>query len=191
MQIEFEIKFLKIDPDMIRNKLQSIGAICTIPLRRMQRYVFAHPINKNAYIRIRQEGNKVTTSYKEDDEQKNLDSVKEIEVEIDNAEAMRRIYLLSWLREKAIQETYRETRHWNSITITIDRWPGLKPFIEIEGNNKRDVIYFLHELGLEEQKWVYGTVSDVYNKELWIPLDIINETPIITFDNPPTSYLGI
>jgi adenylate cyclase class IV len=52
----------------------------------MQRFVFAHPTKKNAYIRIRQEGNKITTSYKEHDEHQAIDSVKEIEVTIDSAE---------------------------------------------------------------------------------------------------------
>jgi adenylate cyclase, class 2 len=93
MQIEYEIKFLDIDPDTIRTRLQSIGAICTIPLRRMQRYVFAHPTKKNAYIRIRQEGNKATTSYKEHDDNNAIDSVKEIEVTIDNVDAMRSMYI--------------------------------------------------------------------------------------------------
>lgn len=188
MQTEFEIKFLQIDPDAIRDWLQSIWAICTIPLRRMQRYVFAHPYNPNAYIRIRKEWNKTTTSYKEDDGHKTLGSIKEIEIEIDNAEGMRNIYLLCWLREKAIQETYRETRIWNTITITIDRRPWLKPFIEIEWPQEIDVNNFLKVIWLDKNDWLYGTVSDVYHHELWIPLDMINEMPVITFDNPPLHY---
>jgi hypothetical protein len=35
-----------------------------------------------------------------------------------------------------------------------------------------------------------GTVSDIYNRELGIPHDVINEMPIITFDNPPGRYTG-
>lgn len=62
MYTEFEIKFLHINPDAIREGLNSVGATCTIPLRRMLRYVFAHPTNNNSYIRIRSEGNKITTS---------------------------------------------------------------------------------------------------------------------------------
>jgi hypothetical protein len=67
MHIEYEIKFTQINPDAIRQGLTYIGASCTLPLRRMLRYVFAHPTNLNAYIRVRQEGDKITTSYKEDD----------------------------------------------------------------------------------------------------------------------------
>lgn len=189
MQIEYEVKFLNIDPDKIRNTLHTIWAKCTIPLRRMQRYVFAHPHKKNAYIRIRQEWNKITTSYKEHDEHQAIDSVKEIEVTIDNAESLRRIYLECWLREKAIQETYRETRECEDVIITIDRRPWLKPFIEIEWPNKKVVENIIKEMLLDINNWIWWTVSDIYNIELWIPHDVINETSIITFDNPPQKWV--
>lgn len=188
MQTEFEIKFLWISPDEIREKLSNLQAICTIPLRRMQRYVFAHPTNKNAYIRIRQEWNKITTSYKEDDTNQTIWSVKEIEITIDNAESMRKLYLALWLYEKAIQETYRETWEYNNTTITIDRRPWLRPFIEIEWDTEWSVYKTISALWLDIDNWIYWTVSDIYNKELWIPHDVINTTPIITFDNPPQIY---
>lgn len=188
MEIEYEIKFLNIAPDAMREKLSNIWAQCTIPLRRMQRYVFAHPTNKNAYIRIRQEWNKITTSYKVHNDNNAIDSVKEIEVTIDNVEWLRKIYHECWLREKAIQETYRETRTYQNNTITIDRWPGLLPFIEIEWNSEKDVEEMILLLGYNKDHWILGTVSDIYFKELWIPHDTINNTPIITFDNPPQPW---
>ena len=109
-------------------------------------------------------------------------------MEIDNAEHMRKLYIACWLREKAIQETYRETRVRNDITTTIDRRPGLKPFIEVEWPSESSVELFLQKIGLDKKEWLFGTVSDVYHYELGIPLDVINETAIITFDNPPSSY---
>lgn len=188
MQIEYEIKFLQINPDDIRKHLQSIGWICRVPLRRMLRYVFAHPHKKNAYIRIRQEWNKVTTSYKEHDQNKAIDSVKEIEVVIDNAEALRRIYIECGLREKAIQETYRETREYKNTIITIDRWPWLKPFIEIEWPDQISVEKIVVAIWLNIKDGLWGTVSDIYNQELWIPHEVINETSVITFDTPPKAW---
>lgn len=185
MQIEYEIKFPAINPDAIRQGLTQIWAICSIPLRRMQRFVFAHPNKDNAYIRIRQEWNKVTSSYKEDDETKWIGSVKEIEVTVDNAEALRQMYLLFGLREKAIQETYRETWNYEEAVITIDRRPGLKPFIEIEWPSEKAVEKVIEKLGLDSNDGIYWTVSDMYYKELGIPHKVINETAIITFDCPP------
>jgi len=185
MEIEYEIKFLDIDPDETRKSLRRMGANCTIPLRRMQRYVFAHPTKINAYIRIRQEWNKTTTSYKEHSDERTISCVEEIEVTVDSAEGLRQIYTKCWLKEKAIQETYRETRQYNNTTITIDRRPGLAPFLEIEWSNEISVIETIEALSLEKSNGVYGTVSNIYNKVLGIPLEIINNTPLITFENPP------
>jgi adenylate cyclase, class 2 len=154
----------------------------------MIRYVFAHPTNSKAYIRVRQEGDKVTTSYKEDDAKQWISSVREIELTIDNAEAMRQLYLALGLREKAFQETYRETWAHSDVIITIDRWPGLKPFIEVEWPNQESVMSTVHALGLTVEDGLFGTVSDIYHKELWIPHKVINETAIITFDAPPKPW---
>lgn len=187
---EFEIKFLDINPDEIRKKLSGIWAICSIPLRRMQRFVFAHPTNPNAYLRIRQEWTKITTTYKEHDENLTIDSVREIEVIIDNAEAMRAIYKACGLQEKAIQETYRENRSYENIDISIDRRPWLRPFIEIEWPNAACIETVAKLLWFSMEDAIYGTVSDIYHKELSIPHDIINTTPTITFDNPPTKMKG-
>lgn len=154
----------------------------------MYRYVFAHPTKSNAYIRIRQEWNKITSSYKEDNESQWIDSVKEIEVTVDNAEALRQMYLAFGLREKAVQETYRETWLHNNVIVTIDRRPGLKPFIEIEWPSQDDVEATVRSLWLTVDDGVYGTVSDIYNKELGIPHAVINETAVITFDQPPQAW---
>lgn len=187
---EFEIKFLDINPDEIRKKLSDIWAICSIPLRRMQRFVFAHPTNPNAYLRIRQEWTKITTTYKEHDENQTIDSVREIEVIIDNAEAMRAIYKACGLQEKAIQETYRENRTYENTDISIDRRPWLRPFIEIEGPNAAYIETVAKLLWFSMEDAIYGTVSDIYHKELGIPHDVINTTPTITFENPPTKMRG-
>ncbi len=190
MQIEYEVKFREINPDEVRKSLSQNGWICTIPLRRMQRYVFAHPSKNNAYIRIRHEGNKTTTSYKEEGRENTIDSVQEIEVTIDNAEAMRQLFLSIGLREKAIQETYRETWEINWNVVTIDRRPWLKPFIEVEGSDAKSVENCCEKLWYSMDDAIFGTVSDMYFLELWIPKEKINETRVITFDSPPLPYTG-
>jgi predicted adenylyl cyclase CyaB len=189
MQIEYEVKFREINPDEVRQKLQINGWICTIPLRRMQKYVFAHPSKKNAYIRIRQEWHKTTTSYKEEWLNNTIDSVQEIEVTIDNAAAMRQFFLQIWLREKAIQESYRETWEIDWNVVTIDRRPWLKPFIEVEWPDAKSVENCSEKLWYSMDDAIFWTVSDIYFIELWIPKEKINETNVITFDSPPLPFM--
>ncbi len=191
MHIEYEIKVLGIDLESVRKDLTNLGATCIKPLRRMKRYAFAHPTKKNAFVRIRQEWGICTATYKEHDTNNAIDSVQEIEVIVSDLEHMRQIFTQCGLREKAYQETYRENRSFgDGVDISIDRRPGLRPFLEVEWPDQLSVEQTIEKLWLWEEETIGGTVSNIYLRELGIPLDIINEMPIITFDNPPARYTG-
>jgi len=127
-------------------------------------------------------------TYKEHDEKNAIDSVQEIEVIVNDMDLMRQICTKCGLREKAYQETYRENRSLGDVDISIDRRPGLKPFLEIEWIDQHSVEDTLSKLWLGGHETIWGTVSNIYLRELGIPLDIINEMPVITFDNPPLRH---
>jgi hypothetical protein len=74
------------------------------------------------------------------------------------------------------------TRHGR---VTIDTWPGLKPFVEIEGPDETIVKKVASELGFDFEKAVFGSIDLVYEKELGIPSATISRLPEITFDAPP------
>lgn len=59
-------------------------------------------------IRVRDEWNKITCTYKEIRNWKlDITSVKELETEISNYDAMVGIFRNLWLKQKAFQESYR------------------------------------------------------------------------------------
>ena len=68
MQTEIEAKFLDVDPDSVRERLFSIGGIMTHPERLMRRKVFDFPEGTSdqdsAWVRVRDEGDRITMSYK-------------------------------------------------------------------------------------------------------------------------------
>ncbi|QQR52133.1 hypothetical protein IPG36_06195 [bacterium] len=66
MKTEYEAKFLQIDIDAIRSRLRAADATLEQPLRLLRRIVYESPqLNaKNAYIRVRDEGHRVTLTYK-------------------------------------------------------------------------------------------------------------------------------
>jgi len=68
---------------------------------------------------------------------------------------------------------------------TIDTWPGLNPFLEIEGKDEKTVRKISKELGFDFKKAVFGSIDLVYEKELGISAKIIIKLPEITFANPP------
>lgn len=74
---------------------------------------------------------------------------------------------------------------------TIDTWPGLNSFLEIEGSDESSIREVSKKLGLNYADAKFCEVSFVYGEELGIPKDIIlNHTPLITFENPPQKYVG-
>lgn len=81
MKTEYEAKFLQIDIDAIRSRLRAADATLEQPLRLLRRIVYESPqLNaKNAYIRVRDEGHRVTLTYKQFDALA-LDGAKGLEV---------------------------------------------------------------------------------------------------------------
>jgi hypothetical protein len=71
----------------------------------------------------------------------------------------------------------------------IDEWPGLHPFVEIEGETEAVVREYTTLLGFHYEDGLFGAVDQIYLRELGIPCTVLNEkTPVITFDNPPQPY---
>ncbi len=67
MNTELEVKFVNIDHDDIRDKLNKLGAVLEQPMRLMRRVTIDSDIMKfkNAFVRVRDEGYRTTLTYKE------------------------------------------------------------------------------------------------------------------------------
>lgn len=84
MKTEIEVKFLDVDFDEIRTKLTELGAACEQPMRLLRRVTIENAFMKDgrdAFVRVRDEGNRVTMTYKQFDDL-SIDGAKEIEVEV-------------------------------------------------------------------------------------------------------------
>ena len=66
MKTEIEAKFVKLDIDDVRARLEQAGATLEQPMRMMRRQTF-DPVSDSAhrYVRVRDEGDKVTMTYKQ------------------------------------------------------------------------------------------------------------------------------
>lgn len=86
---------------------------------------------------------------------------------------------------KAFQENKREVWNKAGVEVTIDTWPALNSFIEIEAETEEDIKKTSEELGFDFNKAVFGSIDLVYEKELGISATSIVKLPEITFKNPP------
>jgi adenylate cyclase class 2 len=189
MDIEFEATFIDVDVDSVRKKLGKLGAKRLKPETLMRRWVFEPPkAIAGGWARVRDEGDKITMSLKQITGSR-IEDQKEICLVINDFDSGVRLFESLGARKKAYQETMRELWLYKNVEITIDTWPGLEPFIEIEGKNEKDVRKVSADLGLDYGDALFGAVDLVYEKKLGIPPDWINnKTPEITFANPPKRF---
>lgn len=198
MNREIEAKFTDIDIDNIRKRLKSIGAACEQPLRLMRRAVFHNPllVEKDAFVRVRDEGDKVTMTYKQFDDASSIHGVRELEVEVSSFKDAILILEQTGLSNDTYQETRRETWVLDDVEVAIDEWPWINPFVEIEGPSGKAVRSVAERLGFNWNEAVFGGVASVYARSYTDMGDkaaeIINRaTPVIRFEDPvPDSFLG-
>ncbi|MDD4607235.1 MAG: CYTH domain-containing protein [Patescibacteria group bacterium] len=191
MSIEFEATFVDVDIDEVRVKLEKLGAKLIQPERLMRRVIFWPPKQDElGWMRVRDEGHKITLSYKRflgyQKEKVDISDQEEICLEINDFEQGVKLLEMTGAKKKAYQETKREEWLYLNSEICLDTWPGLEPFIEIEAQDEALVKKISQDLDLDYSQALFGPVHVVYEKKLGISADEINNhTPEITFDNPP------
>ncbi len=186
MQIEYEAKFPDIDKDAIRRKLQEVGATLAKPEFLQKRTVFFLPKGHEiagGWVRVRDECDKITMSLKVVDGER-IENQKEICLKTDSFEQAEMFLMTLGCRKKSYQETKRELWFLDGAEITIDEWPFLEPFLEIEGKSEVSVKGVVGKLGLDYTQALFGSVDILcMRKYPHLTADRINnETPIIVFD---------
>ncbi len=191
MHTEFEATFLAIEKENMRATLKTAGATLVYPEFLMKRSVFDPPIAiPGGWMRVRKEFDKITMSLKVVNGD-TIEDQKEIMIEVNDFDEA--VLLLSSIGalQKSYQETKRELWKLGEVECTLDTWPGLHTFLEVEGPNEQEVKDVSEKLNLNYEDAKFCEVSFVYGQELGIPKDIIlNHTPVITFENPPQKYVG-
>lgn len=188
---EFEAKFYPVNKEEYRKKLLSIGAKLVIPERKMIRIVADDRVNpamaKSGYVRIRDEGNVVRLSLKITAEIGGvLSDQKEIDVEVSDFEKTKKIFEAIGTVFNRRQETLREEWEYKKSQITIDTWPGLDIYSEIESDSEEKVKEIADELGFDWEKKMINPAAEVYAKVYGLDIEeVLNKISNITFENNP------
>src|SRR5690606_4856605 len=105
MQTEIEAKFLGVEPADVRARLKKAGAACRQPMKLMRRVVFDNETMraKSGFVRVRDEGYRITMTYKQYDEM-SLTGAKEIEFTVSNYDAALAFCEAAGIRPKSAQE---------------------------------------------------------------------------------------
>lgn len=185
MKIEYEATFENVDKDEIRKKLKKIGAKLIKPEFMQKRSVFNLPKGNEivgGWARVRDEADKITMSLKVVDGDK-IHNQKEVLLIVDSLENAESFLTGIGCKKKAYQENKRELWRFDGADITIDEWPFLEPFVEIEGKSEESVKKIAGKLGFDYSKALFCSVDTLYNMKYGVAVDIINnKTPEIKFD---------
>jgi adenylate cyclase class 2 len=188
METELEVKFLDINKDEVRKKLKDIGALLKFGERAMKRKVFDLPDGRlrgsGAWIRVRDEGDKITLSYKKLVD-RSLYGTKEIMLEVSDFNGACDFLLASGFDLKSYQETKRETWIYKDTGITIDTWPWIPPFVEIESDNERELRDVVARMGLDWKFGLHGSVETAYQKYFDVTEEEIDGWEDIVFSEIP------
>ncbi len=161
---ELETKVLDINKEEIIQKLKELGAEEESEVLT-RRWVFDIESENIEFIRLRSDGKKHFLTYK----YKTLGSVEvgrteEIEVEVLDFDKTAEILRKLKFKRVFYQETKRHAFHLNEAEITIDTWPKIPPYMEIEAQTEEKIQEILKLLDLEGKDAGDYDIFDIYQK---------------------------
>lgn len=166
MKPEIEAKFLQVDPNDIRERLQKAGATLKQPMMLMRRVIFDNEYlrPKNGFVPVRDEGYRAAMTYKQYDEM-SLTGAKEIEFSVRDYDAAVAFVEAIGVKPKSVQEARREIWKLNDAEVVIDEWPWIDPFIEIEGPSEEEVKNVAQKLNFDWEDAAFGDIMTAYRAQ--------------------------
>lgn len=189
IQTEIEVKFIRVDHDDIRARLRKAGATLEHPMRLMRRSIcdtVSH--DQWEFLRVRDEGNKVTLTFKKFAQDRDLaiDSAQEIEIEVSDFQKAIDLLTATGLDFRTFQESRRETWQLGEVEVVLDEWPWLDPYLEIEGPTEALLQDAANSLELDWQEAVFGDIMVAYRAQYpHLKLnDTVGNLPEVRFGAP-------
>jgi len=173
MAVEYEIKLLGVQPDAIRSFLSGRG-VERNGILNFKRVIFdTIPVDPMAWIRLRSDGKTTTLTYKKT-HSRTIDGTEEVEVVVDDFDETKSLLTKAGLGARNYQENTREVYDFMDCQVTIDTWPRLNPYVEVESINQALVEACVKEFdGLYERTTTDST--DVLYEQQGINLRAIEE----------------
>ena len=185
MEIEYEATFPNINKDEMRERLKNAGAILVRPEFLQKRIPFYLPKEKRSkynFARVRDEGDKITMSFKSFGDGK-IEDQKEICLTVNSFDNAVEFLKQIGCKSKSYQESKREIWKLDNVEIMIDEWPFLEPFVEIEGKSETEVKSVSEKLGFDYSRALFCACDKLYREKYNLAdNEIVNKALKIVFD---------
>lgn len=164
MKIENEITILDVDKKDFIEKIEKLGAIKRSEEVLQVRYVYDfNPVLPNKWIRLRTNGKKSTLTIKEISGDSKMNA-KEWEIEVSNFEETNSILNELGYFHRNRQENKRQVYTLNDVEISIDTWPLIPTYVELEADDANKINELLKVLNIRDDKVTTLDVTSIYNK---------------------------
>jgi len=167
---EVECKFLEVNPKTLEKKLLTMGAVKKFE-RLFRRYVLDFPdlrLNaNNAWLRVRDEGDRVTVGYKQRlnvRAGKQDGGMKEVEIIVNSFDDSVELFKSLGMTPKFYEENRRTLFELDGVEVAIDEWPLIPPYVEIEGDSWDDVDTTAQRLGFNPAEKLICATMQVYER---------------------------
>ncbi|MEK7095242.1 MAG: CYTH domain-containing protein, partial [Patescibacteria group bacterium] len=124
--------------------------------------------DKGAWLRLRDEGDRVTLTWKKrlgmkaHDGSASDDGMEEVEVVVSDFDQTATILRSIGMVDKFYQENRRTRYKKGVVEFDIDIWPRLNPYLEIESSSWEEVDKAINELGLDPKDKKIFSTNQIY-----------------------------
>lgn len=163
MDKEIEIRILNIDKEKFIKNIIELGAKKDSESLQ-KRYVYDfNPVVPNKWIRLRTNDKKTTLTIKEILDKNAIDGTNELEIVVSDFEKTNLILNQLGYNHRNYQENYREIYNLNGVEISIDTWPLIPTYVELEAKKEENIKSLLELIDYEKENLTTLDVTSIYN----------------------------
>lgn len=173
---ELEAHFLEIDVPSVKRKLKELKAL-DLGEDFFKEIIFYDKaltwrdarLIEPKLLRMRKTKNGIVVSFKHRKSSRHKHQT-EIEMEVSDWENAKKIFEETGLIAYRVQEKKRHSYKLGHVTIDIDTWPSIPPYIEIEGHREKDIKEAAELLGFDYKNAIFKGAG--YIIETFYNLDV-------------------
>jgi len=159
---EIEARILGIDVPQLSRRLEAAGGERTEDALFREVLFYCVSGNPLEYVRVRDDGRKVILTHKRRGMDAELREAAETETTAGDFDAAVAIFEGVGLKRMIYREKRRTSYRLGDATVSIDQYPGLPPYAEVESTDAATVREACVRLGIDPDSHFPGGVADVY-----------------------------
>lgn len=163
---EVEVRFLDINVDQLTARLAQANAH-DLGEKLLEEVIFydseLHWRDEHRLIRLRKAGDTTTLTYKHHQAQ-TLGGAVEIELEVSDLKKAEALLEKTGLVAYRHQQKKRWTFQLGDVTVDIDTWPKIPPYVELEGLSEASLKIAAQHLGLSWSDAVFDDAKRVIER---------------------------